>query len=525
MKRILLVYPEFPVTYWGFQDSVSIVNKKATLPPLGLVTLAACLPESWELRLIDLNVDQLRDDDIEWTDVVFLGGMLIQLDSMREVIERTRRLDRPLVVGGPTATTSPELFSEVEILFQGEAEGRVNELVAALESPQKNGQVVLSPQNGFPDLSKMNVPRFDLIPMDQYGSMAVQYSRGCPYNCEFCDIIEIFGRVPRVKSNDLVLRELDAIYEAGFRGSVFFVDDNFIGNKRAVRELLPRITKWQLAHKRPFDIYTEASINLASDPELMADMVSAGFRSVFIGIETPSKKALEKTRKGQNLQVDLKVAVDVLTRAGIEVMGGFILGFDQDGPEIFEAQRAFIQSSPIPFAMVGVLRALPGTALWRRLDKEGRLRGRPDGDLFGRMNFVPSMDEETLLTGYAEVMRELYNPEAYYHRCQAYVSQAGRIPVGGTAGFEDVRNFLKIAFKVGILSPRRRYFWRLIFRSLRSSSPHAFRWAVVKALQGEHLIPYTERHVLPRLKSAIEEVVKERQAAENPIFFRLAPES
>ncbi|MCP4196242.1 MAG: B12-binding domain-containing radical SAM protein [Proteobacteria bacterium] len=525
MKSILLVCPEFPVTYWGFQDSVSIVNKKATLPPLGLITLAACLPKSWELRLVDLNVEQLEDDDISWADAVFLGGMLIQLDSMYEVISRTHRLNRPIVVGGPTATTSPEIFPEVEIIFQGEAEGRVDALLVALEAIGENDQVLLSPNKSFPDLSEMNVPRFDLIRINQYSSMAIQYSRGCPYNCEFCDIIEIFGRVPRVKTVDLILKELDAIYQTGFRGSVFFVDDNFIGNKRAVRELLPRITDWQIAHKRPFDIYTEASINLASDPKLMEDMVAAGFRSVFVGIETTSKTALENTGKGQNLRVDLKEAVDAFTRAGIEVMGGFILGFDQDGPEIFEAQRQFIQSSPIPFAMVGVLCALPGTALWRRLDREGRLRGRPVGDHFGRMNFVPSMDEETLLSGYAEIMRDLYNPDAYFDRCLAYVSQAGSIPVGGSAGLEDVKDFLKIAFKVGVLSPRRRYFWRLIFRSLRSSSPHTFRWAVVKALQGEHLIPYTEKHVLPRLRSAIEEVARERQHSEKQLFPRLAIES
>ncbi len=510
MKKILLVHPKFPVTYWGFQDAMRVVNKRAALPPLGLITLAACLPKSWCLRLVDLNIGQLEETDIEWADVVFVGGMLVQLESMANVISRARQSGRPVVVGGPAATTSPELFPNVDIIFQGEAEGRAQKLVDAIETLGNGKEVLISVEDNYPDLTNLPLPRFDLLDLDQYGSMAIQYSRGCPFSCEFCDIIEIFGRVPRVKTQEQILKELDEIYGLGFKGSVFFVDDNFIGNKRAVRELLPLITDWQLAHDRPFDIYTEASINLASDPELMEGMVQAGFRSVFIGIETPSKKALKNTGKGQNLRIDLKQAVNTLTKAGIEVMGGFIVGFDQESPEIFEAQRAFIQSSPIPFAMVGILIALPGTALRRRLEKEGRIRNETLGDQFGRTNFVPSMDEAVLLQGYADLMRDLYSPDAYYRRCEDYVSQAGNIPIGGTAGLGDIKNLLKIAYYVGIKSPRRRHFWRLLMRTIKSA-PHTFRWSVVKALQGEHMIRYTEENVLPRIRSAIEEIGLERQ--------------
>lgn len=503
--RVLLVHSLFPVTYWGFQDTLRLVGKEASLPPLGLVSLAACLPKSWELRLVDLNVQLLSDSDVRWADAVFVGGMFVQSESMLEVLERAHEHNRPVVVGGPAATTTPELFAEAEVVFQGEAEGRIDALVEAVESCTPGEQIVVPPAKERPDMTSFPVPRFDLLDLPKYSSMAIQYSRGCPFRCEFCDIVEMFGHVPRVKTDEQIVAELSAIERFGFKGSVFVVDDNFIGNKREVRHLLPQIGAWQQAHEWPFDFYTEASINLASDPELMSAMVDVGFRSVFVGIETPSLEALRDAGKSQNLRLNLTEAVDTLTRAGLEVMGGFIVGFDTDGPEIFEAQRRFIGSSPIPLAMVSILGALPGTALWRRLEEEGRLRGRPEGDQFGRANFEPTMDEEDLLRGYRDLLLDLYDPAAYYQRCLDYVEKTGAVPVSGCAGLEDVTYFLKALLRVGVQSPRRRLFWKLLHRARKAPS-HAFKWSVVKALQGEHMIHYTVEHVVPRLNRAIAEV-------------------
>lgn len=529
MTNVLLVYPRFPITYWGFQDALKLVNKRASLPPLGLVTLAACLPASWDVRLVDLNVSELTDDDLSWCDVVFLTGMLVQMDSMREVTARARAAALPLVVGGPTATTDPDLFPDADLVFQGEVEGRIHLLVEGVEAmlvpavssspgPGPRSIPVLERRvipigDSKPDLSEVPVPRYDLLQLDMYTSMSIQYSRGCPFRCEFCDIIEIFGRVCRVKTSDQILAELDALRDLGFDGSVFLVDDNFIGNKREVVKLLPRMAAWQDAHGRPYELYTEASINLASDPALMEAMVQAGFSTVFVGIETPSKIALAEAGKGQNLRIEPAEAIATMTRAGLEVMGGFIVGFDSDGPEIFDAQRALIQSSPISLAMVGLLMALPGTRLWRRLEREGRLRGRPGGDQFARCNFTPTMDEETLLRGYQKLMADLYTAEAYYQRCEAYVAQAGPIPMSGWRGLGDIQYFLKAVLRIGIQSPRRLRFWRLLLRSV-GAAPHTIKWSVVKALQGEHMIRYTEEHVLPRLDSALDDLAEEQRLAE-----------
>lgn len=519
MTNVLLVYPKFPVTYWGFQDALKLVNKRASLPPLGLATLAACLPERWNLRLVDLNVTELPDSDLSWCDVVFLSGMLVQMDSMGEVTARVRAAGLPLVMGGPTATTDPELFVDADLVFQGEVEGRIHLLVEAVEALLGPARIpvverrVIPPGESKPDLSEVPVPRFDLLDQKQYTSMAIQYSRGCPFRCEFCDVIEIFGRVCRVKTEQQIIDELDALQDLGFEGSVFLVDDNFIGNKREVVKLLPRLAAWQDAHGRPYELYTEASINLASDPALMDAMVQAGFSTVFVGIESPSKTALAAAGKGQNLRLELDEAITAMTRAGLEVMGGFIVGFDSDTPEIFDAQRQLIQSSPIALAMVGLLMALPGTRLWRRLEDEGRLRKRPNGDQFERCNFTPTMEEVTLIRGYRQLMADLYSADAYYERCEAYVAQVGPIPTSGWRGFEDIHYLLKAILGIGVLSPRRFHFWRLLLRAV-GAAPHTIKYAVVKALQGEHMIRYTAEHLLPRLDRALEALAEERRLTE-----------
>jgi radical SAM superfamily enzyme YgiQ (UPF0313 family) len=514
-RNILLVSPEFPRTYWGLQYGVAIAGRRATMPPLGLITVAALLPRHWRMRLVDMNIEPLTDADLTWADAVLVGGMLIQAPSMREVVRRARALGRRTVVGGPAPSTSPGEFSEADVVFGGEAEGRVAELVALIEgaSPAPtppgcgSGAPTLVPlrKTARPDVKTSPVPRFDLLKMDAYTTMSLQYSRGCPYRCEFCDIIEIFGRVPRLKTPAQVLTELDALLLAGWRGSVFVVDDNFIGNVKEVRQLLPEVRRWQAARGWPFDFYTEASVNLVNHRGLVEAMADCGFSSVFLGIETPSPAALAETKKTQNLDLDLREVVDQLTRAGLEVMAGFIVGFDSDDVTAFDAQRAFLQDAPIPLAMVGLLTALPDTALWRRLVKEGRLRQDGNGENFGRPNFTPAMDEELLLDGYMTLLGQLYSLDGYLRRCRAYIERApvARLPARLRPG--SLQILARTFWRLGVKSPRRRLFWSLIRMALRRSL-RFLPWAIEKAIQGEHFLRYTTEDVTPRLRRAIADV-------------------
>src|SRR5258706_5401725 len=307
--NVLFVHPSFPTTYWGFQHSLPYIRKRATLPPLGLLTVAALLPRSWDIRVSDLNVKPLSDDEILWADALLVGGMVVQTPSALEVIERARKLGRKTIVGGAAVTTSPHLFDDADHIFQGEAEGRAAALVRAIE---RDGEprVLAELLESKPDVTTSPTPRFDLVDLSMYQAMSVQYSRGCPFNCEFCDIIEMFGRVPRYKTPVQVKAELGALRALGWRGPIFFVDDNFIGNKRAVKQLLPEIAGWQRDEGYPFTFYTEASVNLAADETLLRRMVEAGFDSVFLGMQTPSADSLRETQKTQNVSIDLGEAVD-----------------------------------------------------------------------------------------------------------------------------------------------------------------------------------------------------------------------
>lgn len=513
--RVLLVQARFPYTYWGFQYALPMTGRRAALPPLGLVSLAALLPEDWDLRLVDLNVEDLGDDAILESDVVFVSGMHVQVGSMRQVASRACALGRPVAAGGPAATTAPEAFAGIDVVFRGEAEGRAAELEAAVVDAVAHGpghsRVVLDAPPARPTMAGVPVPRFDLLDLSAYSSMAIQCSRGCPFSCEFCDIIEIFGRVPRLKSPDQVEAEMQALFDAGWRGPLFVVDDNFIGNPRRAADLLDRIGAFQASRGYPFELTTEASVNLAREERLVEGMRRAGFAAVFLGIETPSVEALADSGKSQNLRCDLSSAVLSLTRAGLEVMGGFIVGFDSDRPEVFEAQRRFIADLPIPMAMVGVLTALPGTALSRRLRQQGRLRDLEVSDQFGRPNFAPTMDEETLLLGYRGLLSDLYSVDAWYDRCEAFLETASRLPGRRRPTWDGARMLARAAWRIGVLSPRRRRFWRLIGKALLHAR-HAFPWAVARGIVGEHMIRYTEEHVLPRLEQSIADLREERAA-------------
>lgn len=499
VMKVLLVHAKFPLTYWGFQHAMPFVGARATLPPLGLITLAALLPRAWSLRLVDLNVEPLTEDDLLWADAVLVGGMLIQRASMLDVVERARRIGKRTVVGGPGPTTSSDAFEAADRVFVGEAEGREESLIRAIAG---SGPRVLAREGERPDLDGSPTPRFDLLARGAYASMSVQTSRGCPYRCEFCDVVAVFGNAPRVKSPQRVLAELDALQDWGHRGSVFVVDDNFVGNRTAARALLPRLAAWQAAHGRPFELYTEASLNLAQDEALTRACVDAGFTSVFVGIETPSLDALRAANKLHNASLDLRSSVLALTGAGLEVMGGFIVGFDADGPDAFDRQIEFIGSLPIPLAMVGLLQALPGTPLWSRLEREGRLRGPPTGDQFGAPNFETRMGDEALLAGYARLLRALYSPSAYAARAEALIrASPASSSTGRVLERRDVATALRTLVRVG-LGPRRGLLHQPLWRAA-GRGPHAIARAFTHAIMGEHMVRYTEEEVLPRVEAAL----------------------
>lgn len=509
--RILLVYPEFPLTYWGFQYGLPLAGKRANLPPLGLATVAALLPADWPMRLVDLNVEPLTDADLRWADVVLTGGMRVQIPSTKGILQRARAVGKRTVVGGPALSTDPALFPDADVRISGEVEGMVERLIELITSDERTS-VVAPP---FPAITQSPVPRFDLLKLGAYGAIGIQYSRGCPFNCEFCDIIGLFGRTPRVKSAAQVIAEFEALLALGHRDAVFVVDDNFIGNQKAASELLPQLTAWQQARGYPFNLATEASVNLAARPKLLDAMVAAGFSQVFLGIETPSIEALSAANKGQNLRMSATEAIDRISRVGIEVMGGFIVGFDSDTHAIFDAQRALILDSPVPLAMVGLLMALPKTALFDRLEKEGRLRATgsgDEGDQFGRANFDPAMDELVLLEGYAALLASVYTADAYYARVDAFLEQSVPLPGGGRkVHLDDLATLARVVWGIGIKSPRRRHFWRLLGRTA-TRRREKIAWMMARVIVGEHMIRYTEEDVLPRLAAARRDVVAERFA-------------
>src|SRR5437588_8258674 len=413
VMKVLFINPEFPDTYWSFRHALPFEGKRCAFPPLGLMTVSALLPPSWERRLVDLNVRRLQSSEIEWADMVMATAMLVQKDSLREVVHRCKALGKRVVIGGPYVTTTIEGLPEADHIFMGEAETTLPQFVEDLARGEAKRLYQAAER---PPLSATPLAHFHLADLKRYSAMSVQYSRGCPFSCEFCDIIEIYGRVPRTKSNQQVLSELDALVRVGWRGEVFIVDDNFIGNKKNVRALMPELAEWSARNKYPFAFTTEASVNLADDDELLEQMRTAGFRQVFIGIETPVVESLLEAQKGQNTRRDLIDSVRKVQSYGMEVLGGFIVGFDNDPDDIFERQINLIRESAIPVAMVGLLAAIPDTQLWRRLEREGRLTGVEDhtgSNTDCVLNFVPKMDATRLIEGYKSIIRNIYTQREY----------------------------------------------------------------------------------------------------------------
>jgi radical SAM superfamily enzyme YgiQ (UPF0313 family) len=500
--RAILVWPRFPRSYWGQEYTLAIIGKSAVVPPLGLLTIAALLPRSWDLRLVDLNLGELEERDLAWADLVMVSGMRIQRASFHEVVRRARAAGKRVVAGGPYVSTTPEVALEIDHVVIGEAEDVLPGLAGALETGAEAPRRLQA--SGRPDVSRTPVPRFDLLRIERYDTLSVQFSRGCPFNCEFCDIIEIFGRVPRTKSPEQLVTELDAIRATGFRGPVFLVDDNFIGNKVAAKRMLRRLGAWSEAHDYPFDFFTEASVNLADDDALIRGLVAAGFSSVFLGIETPSREALLETQKRQNTHLDLEAAVEKLVRAGLEVMAGFIVGFDADDETIFERQREFISRTPISMAMVGVLTALPSTQLWRRLAAEGRLLHEGEGDSAYQPNFVTRLPAATLVSGYGRLLAALYEPRAYFRRALRALELQRDLPAPKYRRplRYSVAAVARSLWRQGVRSSYRRAYWAFLARALRTA-PRRVARAMALAIHAEHFIRYTFEDVLPRLTEQV----------------------
>jgi radical SAM superfamily enzyme YgiQ (UPF0313 family) len=463
--KVLLINPEFPDTYWSFRHALPFERKRCAFPPLGLLTVSALLPKPWEKRLVDLNVRALKSADIEWADMVFVTGMLVQKESLHEAVRMSKAKGKRVVLGGPYVTTTIEDLPDADHIFIGEAETTLPQFIKDLErgEAKRTYQAVERPP-----LSTTPVADFHLADMKRYSAMSVQYSRGCPFNCEFCDIIEIYGRVPRTKSNQQILAELDALLSLGWRGTVFIVDDNFIGNKKNVRKLMPELAEWQAKHGYPFSLLTEASVNLADDEELLDHMRVAGFSRVFLGIETPVEESLKEAQKSQN-RGNLLESVRRIQSYGMEVMAGFIVGFDNDPDDIFQRQIDFIRDSAIPLAMVGLLTALPDTQLWRRLEKEGRLLGESTGNNTNcSLNFVPKMDAARLVEGYQSIMRTIYKPSEYYKRALDSMMRTSKCTAESN-NFRillGVTSFARLVLRLGVLDSERKEFWRFFGRTL-----------------------------------------------------------
>ncbi len=500
--KILLVYPQYPDTFWSFRHALKFISKKAPFPPLGLLTIAAMLPNEWEKKLVDMNVTPLADEDIKWADYVFISAMVVQRGSVTEVITRCKNLGTKLVAGGPLFTTGYEDFDGIDHFVLGEAEVT---LPPFLEDLDRGCAKPIYTSNERPDINKTPVPLWSLINMKKYSSMNVQYSRGCPYDCEFCDIIILNGHTPRTKDKHQMVNELEALYSHGWRGGVFIVDDNFIGNKRKLKtETLPSIIEWMKEKRYPFAFSTEASINLADDEELMQLMAQASFNQIFIGIESPNEESLAECNKLQNKGRDLVASVRKIQNHGLEVQGGFIIGFDSDPISIFRSQINFIQNSGIVTAMVGLLNAPRGTRLYQRLKKENRLlKGFTGDNTDCSINFIPKMNYETLVDGYKHVLDTIYAPRQYYERVRTFLKEykPPKVRVSHLQ-FHHIEGFIKSVWFLGLKEKGRRYYWKLIISTLLKH-PRAFPLSVSLSVFGFHFRKVAEKFTTTSIKDTI----------------------
>ncbi|MFW3145909.1 MAG: B12-binding domain-containing radical SAM protein [Thermoplasmatota archaeon] len=481
--KILMIYPKYPNTFWSFKYAVKYVNKKASFPPLGLLTVSSLLPDHFKIKLIDMNVEKLKEKDIEWADMVFISAMEVQKESVKEVVMRCKSKGKKIVAGGPLFTTQPNLIEGIDHLVLDEAEITLPPFIRDLNLGEMK-KVYTSKVR--PDINNVPIPSWTLINPNKYTTMLIQYSRGCPFNCDFCDISFLNGRIPRTKSPDQIIQELDRLFEMGWRKSVFFVDDNFIGNKKEVKLMLPRLIRWQKEHGYPFTFLTEASMDLADDELLMDWMVEANFTKVFLGIETPNMESLRECNKVQNVARDLVESVRSIQKRGMEVMGGFIVGFDNDTESIFQSQIDFIQETGIVTAMVGLLNAIPETTLWKRLKMENRLHGESSGsNTDGTINFIPAMEIDRLKDGYKHIISTIYSPREYYKRIDTFLKYY-RPKSKVKFQYEYLRAFIQSLWRIGILSNSRFFYWKLLIKTLLIRKK-SFPRAIELAITGHHL--------------------------------------
>ena len=494
--RTLFVYPEFPKTFWSYEKILELVNRKVLLPPLGLVTVAALLPQEWEMKLVDRNVREVTDEEWNWAELVIISGMIVQKDDMAVQINKAKQRGLPVAVGGPFASSTPDApeldLADFKILDEGEI--TLPMFLDALERGETGGR--FTAEGDKPDVTATPIPRFDLLQLEAYDSMSVQFSRGCPFNCEFCDIIVLYGRKPRTKPPEQLVAELQYLHDLGWRRSIFLVDDNFIGNKRNAKLLLPQIRSWQEERGYPFSFSTEASVDLADDEEMMRMMHDARFESVFLGIETPDEASLETARKVQNTRNPLDAAVDRITANGIRVMAGFIIGFDGEKDGAGHRIVEFVTRTGIPAAMMGMLQALPKTALWARLEREGRLIQGEDAakgvNQTNLLNFEPTRPIRDIANEYVDAFCALYEPNAYMDRVYSYYLKMGAPRWKAAAklpSLVDLKALTIVVWRQGIKRNTRNRFWRYMFGMARNNPALLEQFLSVLA-HNEHFLEY-----------------------------------
>ena len=491
--NVLLIYPEFPDTFWSFKHALKFIRKKSAHPPLGLLTVAAMLPKEWSKRLVDCNVKKITEKDLAWADYAFISGMVVQRDTSRQIISRCKEAGLKVVAGGPLFISEYEQFGEVDHFVLNEAELTLPLFLADLEQGCAKHVYTTSE---FCDIRKTEAPMWELADLTQYASMSIQFTRGCPFDCEFCNVTALFGHRIRFKTARQIIFELDTLYSLGWRGQVFFVDDNFIGNKRYLKtQLLPALIEWR-KNKRGMLFNTEASVNLADDTQLMEMMVKAGFDAVFIGIETPNEESLAECNKKQNKNRDLIESVRCIQRAGLQVQGGFIVGFDHDTRSIFQRQIEFIQKSGIVTAMVGLLQAPAGTRLYKRLKKEGRLIDKFTGDnVDGSTNIIPRMDLDELREGYRTIMRHIYSPKLYYQRIKIFLREYKATRLHNPLDFQRFMAMFRSIIRLGVFGKERLNYWGILFWTL-FSRPGLFPLAITLAIYGHHFRKICDLHIM-----------------------------
>ncbi len=483
--NVLMIYPKYPDTYWSFKHVLKFISKKAAVPPLGLITVSAMLPKNWQKKLVDLNIESLENKDLEWADYVFVSGMYVQKQSVNEILLRCKDYPVKIIAGGPLFTQDYENYPQIDHFIINEAEITMPKFLADLES----GQVKRIYQTDeYADLSTTPAPDYHLLKMDEYAFMSFQVSRGCPYNCDFCEITALLGRKVRTKSKTQILNELETLYKLDWRGTVSVVDDNFIGNKKFIKkDLLPAMIEWMKRHEYPFKFSAQTSINLADDRQLLNMMCKTGFNSTFIGIETPLEESLHSCHKVQNENRDLLESVKQIQNSGIQVSGGFIVGFDSDNPSVFQRQVDFIQKSGIVSAMVGLLNAPKDTQLYKQMKKENRLTVDSTGNNTDfTMNFVPKMNKQKLLEGYRHIISNIYKEKPYYKRIRQFLlhykpAKAGKEKID----LARIKAFLKSIFVLGVKDKGRFEYWKLMIWTL-FKKPKLFSDAIIMAVYGYH---------------------------------------